>query len=482
MTDISTTDLEMWKEKLVRAGQEHLLAFWDDLDERRRARLLDQLAAIDLDLVARLIAGEDTSPPWASGIDRVEPPTAVRRSSDEAAEKARREAHSAGEETLRKGEVGMILVAGGQGSRLGFSFPKGILPVGPLSGRTLFKILIDRLRAIRRRYGCAIPLYIMTSPATHDQTVNYFRDQRYLGLPPDDLVFFCQGQMPAVDAATGRILLADRDRICLSPDGHGGMLKAFSESGCLTSARERGIRRFFYGQVDNPLLQVCDPTFLGFHIRGASELTLQVVPKTTPHDKVGNVVKLDDALHIIEYSDLPDALAGKRNADGSLVFWAGSIAVHVFELEFLQRMVDQADALPFHRAHKKVPYIDQHGNRVTPAEPNAIKFERFIFDLLPSARNALAVEVDPADAFAPVKNAPGSPTETVATAQAAMMARDRRLLTQAGVVVDDDVTVEVNPCWAIDAEEVAHKTEPGTRIDKPTYFSEYDDCGQRLDR
>jgi len=185
---------------------------------------------------------------------------------------------------------------------------------------------------------------------------------------------------------------------------------------------------------------------------------------------VGVVVEIDGRTQIIEYVDLPDDASRECLPDGSLKFWAGNIAVHVFDVAFLERVATQADALPFHTSRKKVPYVDRNGQLVQPATPNAIRFERFIFDLLPHAEHALVVEVDKAVAFAPVKNDDKSPTDSPTTARAAMIAQAARLLREAGAEVADGVAVEVNPLWASDAEEARRKLKPGTKVSEPTYF------------
>ncbi|MCR4412077.1 MAG: UTP--glucose-1-phosphate uridylyltransferase, partial [Thermoguttaceae bacterium] len=262
------------------------------------------------------------------------------------------------------------------------------------------------------------------------------------------------------------------DHLALSPDGHGGMLAALARSGGLEDCRRRGIEHLFYFQVDNPLVEVCGAEFLGYHLLAGSEMTTQVVAKRFPQEKVGNVLAVDGRLRVIEYSDLPDDVAERRAPDGSLAIWAGSIAVHAFDVGFLERMAQSAEALPFHRANKKVPYVDPAtGLRVEPKQPNAVKFERFIFDLMPSARNALVVEVDPAEHFAPVKNASGEPSDTPESAKAQMVAVHAAWLARAGVDVAPGVPVEISPLFAMDANELAGKLTPGMRITSPTYFT-----------
>jgi UDP-N-acetylglucosamine/UDP-N-acetylgalactosamine diphosphorylase len=332
-------------------------------------------------------------------------------------------------------------------------------------------VLIDQLRAVALRYGVRIPLYIMTSPATDAQTRSFLREHERFGLAEEDLHIFCQATMWALDDRAERILLESPGSLFLGPDGHGGMLAALAKSGRLANAKERGLKHLFYGQIDNPLTQVCDELTIGAHILAGSEMTTQVVRKRQPLERVGNVVSIDGRIHVIEYSDLPDESARQTNADGSLRLWAGNLAVHVLDVAFLDRQAADPDALPFHRAHKKVPCIDDRGQPVDPDKPNAIRFERFIFDLLPAANNAIVVEVDPAEAFAPVKNSDDDPTDNPRTARAAMVALHSRWLRAAGVQIAENVAVELNPLWAYGPEEVARAGLKGKVVDRPTYFT-----------
>ena len=496
----------MTKEQLHAAlrpfGQEHLVAFWDQLDEKGRDSLARQIEAIDFALVRRLFKGRNEQGNVSELAARAEPPPAFRLSTAQnpfSPQQARQRAT----ESLAAGQLGVILVAGGQGTRLGFDHPKGMFPIGPVSNKTLFQIHVEKITAAARRYGVPIPLYLMTSPATHDETVAFFAAHERFGLPEEDLFIFCQGTMPAVDAQSGRVLLEAPGRIATSPDGHGGLLAALHRTGALADIERRSIRHLFYFQVDNPLVDICGREFVGYHLLAGSELSSQVIAKRDPLERVGNVVQVDGRLMVIEYSDLPDDDANRRNADGSLAIWAGSIAVHVIDAALLRRTAGSVSGgadipvcqarcaeqgrqeclshrgeqrgpspsgLPFHIAHKKVAHIDSAGNRIEPAEPNAIKFERFIFDLMPQARNAIVVEVDPALAFAPLKNASGAKGDTPESVRSQLSALHRGWLRQAGVEVADDVAVEISPLYALDAEELKPKVPPGTRIVKPTHF------------
>src|SRR6056297_2854304 len=337
------TDRESLESRLAPHGQQHVLRFWDRLDESGRERLAAQVSELDLDQLDELIAGEDEKTDFAAVAASAGSPPAVRADGSGAAwsvEEARRR----GEAALASGKVAAVLVAGGQGTRLGFDRPKGMFPIGPISGRTLFEIFAARLRGVARRFGRPVPLYLMTSDATDAETREYFESHDHLGLGREGVRIFRQGTMPAVDAATGKLLLAGKDSLALSPDGHGGSVKALQKSGALDAIRSRGVKHLFYFQVDNPLVQLMDPALIGHHVKAGSELTTQVVRKRYPTERVGNVVTVDGRLQIIEYSDLPDEAAHRTAADGSLALWAGNIAVHVFDVDFLERVAGSSTA------------------------------------------------------------------------------------------------------------------------------------------
>ncbi len=450
-------------------GQEHLLAFWDDIDPGQRESLARQIEAIDFGLVRRLYESRGQQQDMGELAARAAPPPAFRL---DAAQNpcTPQQAQKRALEALNAGQLGAILVAGGQGTRLGFDHPKGMFCIGPLSNKTLFQIHVEKIVAAGRRYGVRIPLYLMTSPATHEETAAFFAQHERFGLPEEDLMIFCQGTMPAVDIRTGRVLLETPGRTAASPDGHGGTLAALVRSGALDDIERRGVRHLFYLQVDNPLVDICGREFVGYHLMAGAEFSTQVIAKRDPLERVGNVVQVDGRLTVIEYSDLPEDSARRRNPDGSLAIWAGSIAVHVIDAALLRRLAGAAEALPFHIARKKAAYVDAAGKRVEPTNPNAIKFERFIFDLMPLARNAIVVEVDPAKAFAPLKNASGAKDDTPEAVRARMAALGRDWLRRAGVEIDDNILVEISPLFALDAEELAAKIRPGTRVAATTYF------------
>ncbi|TWT39251.1 UTP--glucose-1-phosphate uridylyltransferase [Blastopirellula retiformator] len=454
--------------KLSDAGETQLLEYLQSADSNVVAHLSKQLEAVDLQEIAATLEKkkEATSVPA-----QMDSPPAIRL--DDAVPRiGEAEAIAAGEKLLSAGKVGALLVAGGQGTRLGFDHPKGMFPIGPVTDRTLFQIFIEKLLARGNRYGKPIPLYLMTSPATHDETVDFFAANDNFGLPESQLHIFCQGTMPAVDAETGKLLLADPEHLALSPDGHGGTLAALVKNGCLADMQKRGLEEIYYFQVDNPLADVCEPLFLGYHLLSGSEMSTQVVAKRRPEEKVGVLVEVDGRLRLVEYSELSEELAAERDASGSLKYWAGNIAIHGINVAFLARMAADAESLPWHLASKKVPYCTFAGEQVAPESPNGIKFERFIFDLLPHAKNAIVVEISPATTFAPVKNADGAPSDTPSAARAALTAIYAEWLTAAGVSVESGIPIEISPLYAIDAEELKSKAEGLSPVVEPTVLGD----------
>ena len=441
---------------------------WDALTDLQRQNLAEQIDGIDFVQLATLYKNRDHLVDVAAMAAHAKEPPAYLLGGD-ANTIPRNDAVQAGRDALAAGKVAALVVAGGQGTRLGFDHPKGMYPIGPVGDTTLFQIFVEKILARSGQYDKPIPLCIMTSPATHDETVAFFAQHDRFGLAESELHIFCQGTMPAVSIADGKVLLAAPDQIAMSPDGHGGMLAAFHSSGGLDWLRSRGIEMLFYFQVDNPLVDIANEEFLGYHILSRSELTSQVVRKQMPHEKVGNIVSIDGRLHVIEYSDLPDEFANRRKSDGTLEIWAGSIAVHVMGLDFLRLQESEVrspkfeavSSLPFHVANKKVPYIDANGSLIQPQQPNAIKFERFIFDLLPAADNAIVVEVDPRYHFAPLKNASGSSTDSPESVREQLSAIYTEWLTQAGVRVAPGVKIEISPLLANSPEMLTERVNQG---------------------
>jgi UDP-N-acetylglucosamine/UDP-N-acetylgalactosamine diphosphorylase len=457
-------------ESLRQHGQEHVLSGWDRLDEARRRSFLNELRALDLDELRRLYRQKDEKQELPAP-ERIAPLPRPRIDAAQRAEFQRR-----AEAAFQQGEVAFLVVAGGQGSRLGFEQPKGMFPIGPVTHKPLFQIFAEMVLALRRRYHSALPLLVMTSPATDEETRRFFAEKSCYGLPPADVHFFCQGTMPAVDLASGRLLLEAPGQLFLSPNGHGGTLTGLADSGLLARLGQQGIRTISYFQVDNPLVDLGDRVFLGQHLAARAEVSSKVLPKRAPLEKVGNVVVVDGRCSIIEYSDLPESMARQTDAEGRPLFWAGNPAIHLFDVAFLTHVTGAA-ALPWHLARKKVPHVDEQGRAVTPATENALKFERFIFDVLPLAERWTVLETERAREFAPVKNATGE--DSPQTARQALSDLAGAWAGAAGLEVPRDkgghvsVPLEVSPLFALDAEEFAARARGQClRLDTPTYWGE----------
>jgi UDP-N-acetylglucosamine/UDP-N-acetylgalactosamine diphosphorylase len=454
------------------AGQAALWEHAEQLAEPQRSMFLVQLREVDWRHIARLYQAAVAPGPETDAIRdkarRAQPPERLIRLDDVTAEHIR-QARARGEAALRAGVVAAMVVAGGQGTRLGSQAPKGLLPIGPLSGKSLFQGFAEQVVARGRRYGARIPYLIMTSDATHADTVAFWREHGLFGLADEDVRFFCQGSLPAVDAATGRALLAAPGQLALSPDGHGGLLAALQRSGLLRELAARGIETLFYHQVDNPTTIVCDPVFLGWHLLKGAEVSTKVVAKRSAEEPMGVAVTVDGVTQIIEYSDLPREVAAQVDSAGRLRIWAGSTAIHAFQRDFLEQAAADPRGLPFHIARKVVPYWTPETGYVEPSAPNAFKFERFIFDVLPWARQPLMVEVDRSAEFNPVKNRTGA--DTPETARAAVQAVYRRWLREAGAIIGDDVPIEISPLVALDVDEVRAKVAPGTAFTHPVDWS-----------
>ena len=372
---------------------------------------------------------------------------------------------AAGEQALRQGSVGVLLVAGGQGSRLGFDGPKGAFPVGPISGATLFEIHCRKILALEKRYATAIPLYVMTSLANDGPTKTFFERHEFFGLSPGSVRFFTQGMWPAL-LPDGTMVMDSPDHVFMSPDGHGGLLQALRKNGMFDDMEERGIRTLFYFQVDNPLVEIADPGFLGLHLQADAEMSVKVCAKRGPSEKLGVVVRKDGRNAIVEYSELTDEETAAELPNGDLKYRFGSVAIHVFSREFLVR--EARGSFPIHLAHKKVEYCDESGRAVTPVEPNAYKFEKFIFDALPDAERSVNVEFRREEEFSPVKNAEGE--DSPATAQRDMIRKHASWLEACGVTVPRDEAgdplhkIEIDPCYAPGFDDLRDRIAPGFEI------------------
>lgn len=447
-----TSEQESTRKSLAGSDHRYLLHFWEKLDATQQANLLDQIVVLNFERIAKLHAAHDTADAGRQTAKVANAPATLIPADIRDTDPNRfREAEAIGWQALQQGKVAVMLVAGGEGTRLGFPHPKGKFPIGPVSNKSLYQLLAEQVVALQQRSKAIIPYYVMTSRATHDETTQFFREHDWFGLNQNQVQFFEQGQMPAVDEKTGRVLLAAHDSVVFSPDGHGGLLEAMQNAKLFDDLRRRNIDLLFYHQVDNPLVRVCDPAFIGFHLLNQAEVSTKVVAKENPAEKVGLLVEVDGRHHMIEYVDLPEDLAAQRDSSGKLRLRCGNIAVHLFGTEFLERIATENDGLPFHRSSKAVPHINESGELVHPKETNAFKFERFIFDVLPFAKNPVAMEVIREHEFVPLKNREGefSPDHV----RSALRRLHTGWLKQAGMTNEEELPVEIAASIALDQAE-----------------------------
>ncbi len=456
------------------AGQEHLVQHWHKLSAAGQQRLLRQIASIDFQLITDIYTNLLRENKTAHTHLTLEPAEVISLAHQRAHPQECAAMRAAGADLLRRGQVAAVLVAGGQGSRLGFEGPKGAFVFGTLSGKSLFQLHAEKILATSRRYRAAIPWYIMTSRANHEETKAFFAQHRFFGLPAHDVFFFQQGMMPAIDE-NGKIILEAPDSIFMNPDGHGGALQALARSGALADMQRRGITEIFYFQVDNVLLHICDPLFIGYHAAAQAEMSAKVCGKRDPYEKIGVIGKKDGRLTVIEYSDMSDADKEMRNPDGSLKYNSGSIAIHMLRVDFVARLVESRQHLPWHIAHKKIPFINAAGELVKPEQPNGYKFETFIFDALGEARGSVVLEVARQVEFSPIKNDSG--VDSPETARRDYYKLYAGWLEQCGIKVPRDgggwpkIKIEISPLFALEAQELARKLPADFKLEEEVYLS-----------
>jgi UDP-N-acetylglucosamine/UDP-N-acetylgalactosamine diphosphorylase len=447
-------------------GQGHLFSHWAARPPAMQRRLLDDLASLDGSLLAELRArlSADHAPP--RGLVEPAPYVTLERSKSDA------EARALGEELVRAGKTAFLTVAGGQGSRLGFDGPKGMFPASPIRRLSLFAILAEKLLAARRWYGADIPWLIMTSPANRLATEEYFEGEKFFGLGQESVRFFSQAILPAL-FPDGRLVMAADGGLFLSPNGHGGVIEALRREGLLEQMSARGVEELFHFQVDNPLVTVPDPVFLGFHRREGAEVSSKVLRKSSPEEKLGVIATVDGRPSVIEYSDLDDGRKRARDAAGGLLFAQGSIAIHIFNVDFLARSEIR---LPYHLARKSVQALNPTPRGTDIGEREAIKMETFVFDAIPLARRVVFFEVERAEEFAPLKNREG--VDSVETCARGQIEKAARWLEACGVEVPRSPdgapghAIEISPLFALEPGILgAKRGSLKDRIDEDTLLA-----------
>ncbi|MEE3326991.1 MAG: UDPGP type 1 family protein [Myxococcota bacterium] len=436
-------------------GQEHVFRFWDGLDTRAQERLLGQAARIADSLPALMedrvrALGSLEGPPGRA----ISPCPAISLPEHGGDETTFNEASTRGLDLLHDGRVACLVVAGGQGSRLGFDGPKGAYPVGPITQRSLFAIQAQKLRALARRTGQVMHWFVMTSPATDAATRALFKQEKHFGLSQDQIFIFLQNTIPAW-SFDGKLILESPDQIFESPGGHGDTYTALANSGALDRMEQEGLDRVFYYQVDNPLVEMADPTFLGFHESLGAEMSCKVIRKSDPMEKVGVMATRDGQPGVVEYTELADEQRHARDERGDLLYWAGNIGIHAFNLPFLRRVAhDNKQLLPYHASPKKIPTLDENGQIAAVQEPNGPKLERFVFDALPAAQSVCVLEVSAEKEFSPVKNASGP--DSPDSARAALTALYRGWLEESNLTLPEAIqAIEIDHSIADSSADLA---------------------------
>ncbi|CAB9502969.1 acetylhexosamine pyrophosphorylase-like protein 1 [Seminavis robusta] len=403
-------------------GQEHVLQFVPDLSDADKKALFDQLASVELEKIPPIAELEATlkKQEEESASQTIAPLTErVAYSSDAAMVQ---KVEPLGLEAIAQGQVAALVLAGGQGTRLGFDHPKGMYNIGLPSGRTLFQMIVERLLRLKHltKADKNVPLYVMTSPINHEETVTFFESNNCFGMERADIFFFQQGVLPCF-GKDNKIIMETTSKIAVAPDGNGGIYPSLSKSGALADMDKRGLKYLHVFAIDNSLVKPADPRFLGYCISEQADCGNKVCWKTNAHEKVGVVAARDGRPCVIEYSEITKEMAEQEDGNGRLVFGAGNICNHYYTLDFIKEKILPNFGNLYHLAHKKIPYYDHEKKEtVTPTANNGIKLETFIFDVFPLSKRMAIWDVSRAEEFAPVKNAPGSPSDSPDTARAAI--------------------------------------------------------------
>ncbi|MFH5182870.1 UTP--glucose-1-phosphate uridylyltransferase [Paenibacillus sp. TAB 01] len=437
---------------LAAYGQEQLLRFYDELPMDLQEKLLDQIFQIDLKQIDSI--RNSTSAAIEAELEGSDFSPIPGYSWDDFTNEAKVQYEQKGWELLQAGRVGAIVVAGGQGSRLGYDGPKGTYDIGLPSGKSLFQLQAERLLNISKRAGAAIPWYIMTSPENDEETRHFFEHANYFGMDPADCFFFQQGVMPVLDD-NGKILLSGKGEISLAPSGNGDCFAALERSGALKDMKRRGLAWLFYYNVDNALVKVADPCFVGLAACHNHPVAAKALDKSSPEEQVGVLCLKSGRPAVVEYTVIPEQMKNERDEKGKLVYGLGSISMQLFRFDFIEKFA-KID-LPYAMAHKKIPFIDPSGKRINPDTPNAFKFERFIFDYFPLAEQITALKVKREEEFAPVKNKEG--VDSPATARQMILSLHRSWLLAAGVPCErlKDREIEISPLLSYAGENLSEE-------------------------
>jgi len=396
-------------EKVYDYKQEHLFAYWKVLNPFEKKSFLEELKEVSF---VDLKKNYDLFKQRKKSLPSFSPPPFIPLPQTKLEKKNQEKARAKGLDYLSQKKVAAFMVAGGQGTRLGFSGPKGLFPINSKTGETLFHLHSKKILNASEKIKISIPWVIMTSPANYKETILFFEKNNFFSLDSNKIFFFSQKMIPSLDLE-GKLILESQHSLAKNPDGHGGSLSALASSGILDKLFDLGIETLSYFQVDNPLVEIIDPVFLGYHLEKKSSVSSKIVKKTDPKEKVGLLVEFDQKrIGVIEYSDLPPEKSELKNSQGDLLFSLANIAIHLFSLKFIKKITDASQfKFPYHLAQKKIKGI-KDGSLV---EISALKFEKFIFDCFPLAERQVILETTRDKEFAPIKNLQGK--DSLETAQ-----------------------------------------------------------------
>lgn len=382
--------------KLAPAGQEHLLQYYEEINEEQKKFLLRQIEDLDLSLLELI---QDGAKEVEKG--KLEPLGAV--TLEEIAKK-RDEYEKTGLEAIKACKVGAVLLAGGQGTRLGLDKPKGMLNVGVNKELYLFEQLVNNLMQVVKKADAWVPLLVMTSEKNNEDTTKFFEENDYFGYNKDFVFFFVQEMAPSV-SYDGKIYMEEKDKLSTSPNGNGGWFSSLVKAGLLDKMEQLGVEWLNVFSVDNVLQKIADPVFVGATIEAGCVCGSKVVAKANPNEKVGVLCLEDGRPSIVEYYEMTDEIINSRDEEGKLLYNYGVILNYLFEIKTLTRIMNEN--MPTHVVEKKIPYMDEDGSQVKPAEPNGYKFETLVLDMIHMMDNCLSFEVERNREFAPIKNRTG---------------------------------------------------------------------------
>jgi len=464
---------QVWEE----AGQGHVFAWESSLGEQERQDLYEQVKAIDvLDVNARYQnlteqPQSENAPPQISPI--------VTYKLHECSTEDRQKWRKLGYEALRDGTVAILLMAGGQGTRLGSSDPKGTYNVHLLSGKTLFQLHAERILKLQQLAAAGtgqesippIPWYIMLSEPVHQKTIQFFQEHNYFGLKEEQIIFFDQGEFPCI-TPQGKIILEGQGKIATAPNGNGGLWQALSSLGLLAKMKRSGIKWIASYIIDNFLAKVCDPVFLGFTIDKDLDVGSKVVPKVAASERVGVLALKNNRYTVLEYTEIDEEKRNAVNERGELVYNASHLVINNFKFSFVEKFCeDLVHSLPLHIASKIIPCIDEAGVTQSPEKPNGWKIELFAFDIFEHAKSLYALQTERSEEFSPLKNSSAAPTDNPHTCRLHLSNLCKKWIVQAGGTLkgEEDALCEISPLLTYEGEGLEALVK-GKEITLPCYL------------